>query len=65
VPRADDRAIQPASAAEVDDDYVEAQANPEGFFADTNNQAACSVRVALRIRPLIKRETFEKEIVRA
>ena len=39
--------------------------NENGFFADTNNQAACSVRVALRGRPLIQKESFEKDIVRA
>lgn len=62
----DDRAIQPAQAQGADDDgYEETRPNPDGFFADTNNQAACSVRVALRVRPLIKKETFEKEIVRA
>ena len=41
------------------------QPNPDGFFADTQNQAACSVRVALRVRPLIKKELFEKKIVKA
>ena len=61
----DDRAIQPAQIPGADNDYEETQPIPDGFFADTNNQAACSVRVALRVRPLIKKETFEKEIVRA
>ena len=41
------------------------QPNMQGFFADTNNQAACSVRVALRIRPLISKEAYEKQVVRA
>ena len=39
--------------------------NLKGFFSDTTNQAACSVRVALRIRPLISKEKYEKQIVRA
>lgn len=51
-------------AAEEEDDGV-AKPNESGFFADTSNQAACSVRVALRVRPLIKREIFEKQIVNA
>ena len=46
-------------------DEEETQPNPDGFFADTKNQAACSVRVALRVRPLIKKELFEKQIVQA
>ena len=50
---------------EDDDQYQETQLNPDGFFADTNSQAACSVRVALRVRPLIKKEAFEKQIVKA
>ena len=43
----------------------ETKPNPTGFFSDTTNQAACSVRVALRVRPLIQKESYEKEIVRA
>ena len=41
------------------------QPNPDGFFADTSNSAACSVRVALRVRPLITKEQFERTIVNA
>lgn len=50
---------------EEDEDDGMTQPNPDGFFADTKNQAACSVRVALRVRPLIKKEQFEKQIVQA
>ena len=35
---------------------TEAQVNPNGFFADTSDADACSVAVAVRIRPLIGRE---------
>ena len=36
------------------------QPNPDGFFADViSNQAAVSVRVALRVRPLNPREVHE------
>ena len=50
---------------EEDDSVRATQPNPDGFFAETSSQAACSVRVALRVRPLIKKELFEKQIVRA
>ena len=60
----DERAIKPAGAAD-EDIYEETQLNPDGFFSDISSQAACSVRVALRVRPLIRKESHEKEIVRA
>jgi hypothetical protein len=34
----------------------ETKPNPDGFFYETNDSGACSVRVALRVRPLIARE---------
>ena len=37
--------------------------NPDGFFADIQNSQACSVRVALRVRPLSDKEIFEKSRV--
>lgn len=30
--------------------------NPEGFFADLEDMDACSVAVAVRVRPLVGRE---------
>ena len=30
--------------------------NKDGFFCETNDSGACSVRVALRVRPLIQHE---------
>ena len=42
---------------------TETKPNPDGFFADTGNQAACSVRVALRTRPLITKEKGEKHVI--
>ena len=38
---------------------VGSQPNPNGFFADTGDANACSVRVAVRIRPLIGKELRE------
>ena len=35
---------------------TESKPNPDGFFADTGDANACSVRVAVRIRPLIGKE---------
>jgi hypothetical protein len=37
--------------------------NPDGFFSDILNSQACSVRVALRVRPLSDKEIFEKSKV--
>lgn len=40
--------------------YESTSTNPDGFFADVaSSSAACSVRVALRVRPLLPREIFE------
>ena len=33
--------------------------NPEGFFAELTDSDACSVAVAVRVRPLIGRELTE------
>lgn len=37
--------------------------NPDGFFADTSDANACSVRVAVRIRPLIGKELRERSAI--
>ncbi len=37
--------------------------NLHGFFSDINNAQACSVRVALRVRPLDSKEIMEKSRV--
>ena len=39
------------------------QPNEEGFFPDTKSANACSVRVALRVRPLIGKELVQNEHV--
>ena len=39
------------------------QPNPNGFFADTGDANACSVRVALRVRPLIGKELRERSAI--
>jgi hypothetical protein len=36
---------------------------PDGFFADINNSQACSVRVAVKSRPLLGRELFERQSI--
>lgn len=38
------------------EDEPDTQPNPDGFFAETSDAGACSVRVALRVRPLIAHE---------
>ena len=54
------------------EDYHETQTNPEGFFNDTKAavptfvlfvQTACSVRVAVRVRPLVARELYESPAI--
>jgi hypothetical protein len=35
--------------------------NPNGFFAETKSEKACSVSVAVRVRPLIGRELVANE----
>ena len=47
------------AATTAGDDYEETKPNPNGFFADTSDPNACSVRVAVRIRPLIGKELRE------
>ena len=42
---------------------VSTEPNHNGFFADINNAQACSVRVALRVRPLSSKETLENSRV--
>eukprot|EP00347_Sterkiella_histriomuscorum_P016618 403352497 len=37
----------------------EPQINPEGFFSDLTNNNACTVRVAVRVRPMVGRELYE------
>ena len=39
------------------------QPNPDGFFADTGDSKACTVRVALRVRPLIGKELRERAAI--
>ena len=39
------------------------ESNPNGFFADTSDPTACSVRVAVRIRPLIGKELRERSAI--
>ena len=39
------------------------QPNPDGFFADLSDANACSVRVALRVRPLIGKELYERSTI--
>ena len=41
--------------SENENGYVETPMNSDGFFADSGDQA-CSVKVAVRVRPLIGRE---------
>ena len=38
--------------------YVLTESKPEGFFADTED-SSCSVKVAVRIRPMIGKELRE------
>ena len=38
--------------------YVETENTPYGFFAD-NGDTSCSVKVALRVRPMVGRELRE------
>lgn len=38
--------------------YVQTESKPEGFFADTED-SGCSVKVAVRIRPMIGKEIRE------
>jgi len=40
----------------ADEELAGSQPNPNGFFADVANAQACSVAVAVRIRPLIGKE---------
>lgn len=49
--------VSPAVLNEVDSEPP--MVNPEGFFNDLTSQNACSVRVAVRVRPLIGRELKE------
>lgn len=45
---------------QIDDDrFALSEANPDGFFSDLTNENACSVAVAVRVRPLISRELHE------
>ncbi|CAI2359358.1 unnamed protein product [Moneuplotes crassus] len=44
------------------DGYIETPVNPDGFFNEINNKGACSVRVALRVRPLIAHEIANGKI---
>ena len=37
--------------------------NPDGFFPDLGDATACSVRVAVRARPLIGKELFERSTI--
>ena len=39
------------------------QPNPDGFFAETTDSNACSVRVAVRVRPLIGKEKYENSSI--
>lgn len=61
---ADNRPITPAVVEDKKNEEVipETQPNPNGFFCETNNQGACSVRVALRVRPLISLENENSKI---
>ena len=40
---------------------VTTKPNPNGFFAETKSEKACSVGVAVRVRPLIGRELVVHE----
>ena len=51
-PSGEQKAAQP-------EEEVGSKPNPNGFFADTSDANACSVRVAVRIRPLIGKELRE------
>jgi len=54
------KSSQPAAAAqEAQQEIEETKPNPNGFFADTSDANACSVAVAVRIRPLIGKELRE------
>ena len=54
------------SAAPVAEEAQEepgTQPNPDGFFPDLGDATACSVRVAVRARPLIGKELFERSTI--
>ena len=43
------------------DEFQGSKPVADGFFADINNSQACSVRVALKCRPLLGRELCERQ----
>ena len=51
--------MEPEPSAAPIEVREETKPNPHGFFADTSDPTACSVRVAVRIRPLIGKELRE------
>ena len=50
---------QPPAEDQKEQEQAETKPNPNGFFADTSDANACSVRVAVRVRPLIGKELRE------
>ncbi len=46
-----------------EEEFAGSKPVPDGFFADINNSQACSVRVALKCRPLLGRELYEKQSI--
>ena len=48
---------------QAEEEVIGTQPNPDGFFADTGDANACSVRVALRVRPLIGKELYERSTI--
>lgn len=51
----------PGMGAEDAEELVGSRPNPNGFFAETKSEKACSVCVAVRVRPLIGRELVVHE----
>ena len=45
---------------EMKEETLGSKPNPDGFFADVDNSQACSVRVAVKCRPLLNRELSER-----
>ena len=47
--------------ASVEEEFAGSKPVPDGFFADINNSQACSVRVAVKCRPLLGRELCDRQ----
>ena len=54
---------RPQEEEQKEEEPAGTQPNPNGFFADTGDANACSVRVALRVRPLIGKELRERSAI--